>query len=176
MEIGTWNGNNAVKMIEAAKFHHLSNEIEYYGFDLFESFDNFKLKEEHSKMPPSFDVVQAKLKETGARIFLYKGDTHDTLPKIIGKLPAMDFVFIDGGHSLKTIENDWRYVQKIMKQQTIVVFDDYWNVTEAGCKKLISSLNRDEFNIEVLPPKDKFRYKWGILEINLVKVTRKQRL
>src|SRR3989344_4901474 len=36
MEIGTWNGRRAEKMIVAAKQHRAASEIEYYGFDLFE--------------------------------------------------------------------------------------------------------------------------------------------
>jgi len=33
---------------------------------------------------------------------------------VINDLPKMDLVFIYGGHSIETIENDWRYTQKIM--------------------------------------------------------------
>lgn len=36
MEIGTYNGENAMRMIKAAKRFHRSDRIEYYGFDLFE--------------------------------------------------------------------------------------------------------------------------------------------
>jgi hypothetical protein len=42
----------------------------------------------------------------GAKIFLFKGDTREVLPKVVNTLPMMDFIFIDSGHSLETIEND----------------------------------------------------------------------
>jgi len=84
------------------------------------------------------------------------------LPTVIDKLPTMDFVFIDGGHSIKTICNDWHYVQKIMNQHTIVLFDDYWNIEEAGCKTLINNLDRDRFEVQILPPKDKFQKIGGL--------------
>jgi len=39
MEIGTWNGEHALQMIEEAKKNFAPNEVEYYGFDLFELFE-----------------------------------------------------------------------------------------------------------------------------------------
>jgi hypothetical protein len=60
----------------------------------------------------------------GAKIFLFKGDTREVLPKVVNTLPMMDFIFIDGGHSLETMENDWRYAQVVMGLNTFVVFDE----------------------------------------------------
>jgi hypothetical protein len=51
MEIGTYDGEHAKQMIETAKKHFPANEVEYYGFDLFELLDEHKLKEELSKKP-----------------------------------------------------------------------------------------------------------------------------
>ena len=36
MEIGVWNGNQSLQMITAAQKYHSPEEINYYGFDLFE--------------------------------------------------------------------------------------------------------------------------------------------
>jgi hypothetical protein len=173
MEIGTYDGEHAKQMIETAKKHFPANEVEYYGFDLFELLDEHKLKEELSKKPPPYHIVKRKLEETGAKIFLFKGDTREVLPRVVNTLPTMDFIFIDGGHSLKTIESDWRYAQAVMGPNTIVVFDDYWNRFDAGCKALIDALDRANFDVEILPPKDRFLKEDGFLEINLAKVTRK---
>ena len=125
-----------------------------------------------SKIPPALEVVRGKLEKTNAEIHLYKGYTEDTLPKVVNELPKADFVFIDGGHSIETIENDWKYVQEVMDEKTIVIFDDYWNREDAGCKKVIEGIDRTKFEVEILPIQDKFEKEWGILEINFVKVKR----
>ena len=49
-----------------------------------------------------------------------------TLPEVSKNLPQMDFIYIDGGHSLETIKNDWDYTKNLMHKGTIVLFDDYW--------------------------------------------------
>lgn len=174
MEIGTWNGDHAVEMIKSASSNFQPKEIEYYGFDLFEDATNTMLEKEFSKgASPSLSLVNSKLNRTGAKIFLYKGNTKEVLPTVVKGLPEMDFVFIDGGHSIMTIRNDWRNVQKVMGKRTIVIFDDYWNIENAGCKRIIDGLDRRRFKVEILPPKDKFKKEWGILEINLVKVMKR---
>jgi phosphatidylinositol alpha-1,6-mannosyltransferase len=174
MEIGTWNGTHALQMIESAKKNFPANEIEYYGFDLFESLDDKMLLEEFSKLPPPFETVRDKLERTNARVHLYKGNTKEVLPRVINELTEMDFVFIDGGHSIETIENDWKYVQKVMGEKTIVIFDDYWNRNDAGCKKVIESIDKTKFDVKILPIQDRFRQEWGMLKINFVKVSRRR--
>jgi len=173
MEIGTWNGNHALQMIEEAKEYFPAKEIEYYGFDLFELMDGRKYIEEISKRAPALSVVKERLEKTKAKINLYKGDTREILPGVINNLPKMDFVFIDGGHSIETIENDWKYTQQVMDEQTIVIFDDYWNRDGAGCKKVIENIDRAEFDVKILPKQDKFKKEWGILKINFVQVKRR---
>ncbi len=174
MEIGTFNGAHAFEMIEEAKKNFRPQEISYYGFDLFELLNNEINVKEFAKVPPSLQEIQYKLKETGANINLYKGHTKDTLPNVIHGLPEMDFIYIDGGHSLETIENDWEYARKVMGLKTVVIFDDYWNRDDSGCKKLVEEMDRNKFNVEILPIQDRFKKDWGTLKINFVKVTRKK--
>jgi len=173
MEIGVWNGNHAIKMIEEAKKTWKSEDIEYYGFDLFEDLNEKMLKEEFSKKPPLLIEVKEKLKKTGAIINLYKGNTLKTLPEVIHKIPNMDFIFIDGGHSLKTICNDWKYSMQLMHNKTVVIFDDYYNREDIGCKKIVESINKKVFYVKVLEPTEEFKKDWGILHINFVKVVKK---
>ena len=173
MEIGTWNGNHAVAMIEVAKKHWLPGEIEYYGFDLFEDMDEETMEVEIAKKPPSYNEVKEKLEKTGAKIRLYKGNTLNTLPEAVKNLPKMDFVFIDGGHSMETVQNDWAYSKQLMHDKTVVIFDDYWNRGNSGCNKIVDSIDRKEFVVETLQPTDKFKKEWGILRINFVKVVKR---
>ncbi|MCK4245258.1 MAG: class I SAM-dependent methyltransferase [Candidatus Omnitrophica bacterium] len=169
MEIGTWNGEHALQMIRQAKKFH-GRSVEYYGFDLFELLDDKVCSKELSKKPTKLKDVARKLQKTNCKIKLFRGGTKETLPKSVGKLPKMDFIFIDGGHSIGTIENDWEYTQQFMAKHTIVIFDDYWNRENAGCKKVIEKIDRSKFSVEILPIQDKFKGTSGILKINFVKV------
>lgn len=170
MEIGTWTGIHAEGMIEEAKKHYSPSEVEYYGFDLFELLDDKTSVKEFSIPPPSLAEIKKKLEKSGAKINLYRGYTQNTLPAVIDRLPIMDFIYIDGGHSLETIRNDWDYAKTLMDKNTVVVFDDYWNRDDAGCKKIIEEIDKNKFDVEILSTQDKFKKEWGILTINFVKV------
>lgn len=177
MEIGIWNGARSLAMIKIAQKFHSPGEVEYYGFDIFELMNEKVFKKEVSKRPPTMEQVQDKLEASGAKIHLFKGFTEETLPKVVHFLPKMDLVFIDGGHSIETIINDWRWTQQIMDSNTVVIFDDYWSGEwgkrkDAGCQNIIDVLDRTKFEVKVLPVQDKFKKDWGILKINFVQVKR----
>lgn len=139
LEVGTWNGDNAVRMIAVAKRHH--SDITYIGYDLFEEATPESDKEEFNVKPHhTHRDVSAKLENTGAVISLIRGNTNETL-----KDASVDFVFIDGGHSLETIANDY---QKL-KKSDVVVFDDYYtpdengempDISKVGCNRVVEEL------------------------------------
>jgi len=170
MEIGTWTGDRALKMIELARKYHPAGRIEYYGFDLFELMTPDKFAEEFSKWPPTLSEVKEKLEKTGARIFLYKGNTLEILPKLVPTLPKMDFIFIDGGHSLETIANDWKYAGQLMHSKTELVFDDYWpGRTDAGAKVTVDGIDRSQYKVKHLFITDHFKKTdFGELTIKLI--------
>jgi len=172
--IGVWNGKRAVRMIETARAIGIEKPA-YYGFDLFEDLGETGYQDELSKMPPSEKEVTALLEETGAEVHLYRGNTHETLPNAVERVPKMDFVFLDGGHSVETIENDWRYVQEVMDENTVVIFDDYWrNRTDAGCKPIVDAIDRSKYDVEILPEVDSFtNTDFGRLDISFAKVVKK---
>ena len=174
MEIGTWNGERAVRMLKLASRFHPAGEIHYYGFDLFEEMTPEKFDEEISKLPPTRAEVEAKIATTGANIHLHKGDTTLTMPPLMASLPKMDFVFLDGGHSVRTIASDWQCVEQAMHDRTVVIFDDYWegNDTE-GAKAVVDAIDRARYDVEVLAPQDRFKREWGVLKINFARVVRR---
>jgi predicted O-methyltransferase YrrM len=138
LEIGTWNGEHGAGMIRIAQRFH--SDVEYYGFDLWAPADVSEI----SKPAMNRDAVAACLNKTGAKIALYQGNTRETLPRHAGSLPPMDFIFIDGGHSLETIANDWHHCSKLMHRHTVVVLDDYYpDRTDAGAKTLVDALSLD---------------------------------
>ena len=81
-------------MIEAAKI--FNNKIKYYGFDLFEELKPDILKKELSKIPVKKKYIYKNLSKI-ADVKLFKGYTNINLQKLKKKV---DFVFIDGGHSV----------------------------------------------------------------------------
>ncbi len=172
-EIGVWNGKRGVEMIKEAQKH--ASDVSYYGFDLFEDLGNEGYIAELSKMPPTEAEVRTLLESTGARVTLFRGNTLETLPKNAPTLPVMDFIFIDGGHSVETILSDWNSIQNLIGKNTVVLFDDYWrNRTDAGCKVVVDAIDRSQFDVTILPEIDIFNNKdFGRLEISFARVVRK---
>lgn len=149
LEIGTWNGIRALDMLNAAP-----EGAKYYGFDVFEDGDeDLDKKEMNVKKHVSKDDVSITL--NGYDIELYKGLTKDTLPEFYRQHGdhCIDFAFIDGGHSVETIENDWLYVSNLIRPGGVVLFDDYYtemDITDKfGCNEIIKNLD-----YELLPDKD----------------------
>jgi len=60
-----------------------------------------------------------------------------------------------------------------MGTQTVVIFDDYWNREDAGCKRVIEDIDKTKFEVKILPIQDKFKEEWGTLKINFVQVKSK---
>lgn len=155
VEIGVYKGKRSKELIEVAKI--FNNKINYYGFDLFELFNRKIDLKEFSKKPNSEDDIKYKLSKL-ANVTLFKGFTYNTLLTFNKKI---DLIFIDGGHSVKTIANDWHYVKKMMHKDTYVLFDDYYSnnkkiIRKFGCNKIISELP-DIYQSNVLPIKDKIK-------------------
>jgi predicted O-methyltransferase YrrM len=167
MEIGTWRGVRARKMLQqAAKYN---KDVMYFGFDIFDAItEEQRQKELHTKWVATESIAREEINKTGCQYKLIIGDTHDTLPNFNPDVP-IDLVFIDGGHSLETIASDWGNVKRLMHKGTSVIFDDYYENKEGvGCKSLIDSLCTTDFNVTLLEPLQKIH---GVL-IRLVKVTK----
>ena len=180
VEIGVWRADRALEMIQHAMKLGRRN-VEYYGFDLFEDLflklpDAQKEAELSKSLPPlPVDMVYRKLATTGAKIALFEGFTVDTLPPASQQLPPADVIFLDGGHSLETIANDWGYASRLMHDKTVMILDDYFpNRTDAGCRPLVYSLDRREYDVEVVEPTEHFEHTG--LTINVVWVTKAKKL
>lgn len=159
MEIGTWKGKRALSMLRRAPSHV---EVSYFGFDLFEDLTQEKKDEEFcgKAFPPKMmDVYDMLRTGTGknVNVGLFKGDTMKTIPDFDTALSGTDFeymdlIFIDGGHSIETIESDWNNVRRLIGPKTVVIFDDYFLEREdVGAKKTVESL-RDDMMYEVEAP------------------------
>ena len=172
LEIGVYRGIRSYEMISLAS--DLSSSIKYYGFDLFEKISKKKIKLELSKQPLLKKEIELKLNGfKNTKVKLIGGDTQITLKKFIKLKKKIDFIFIDGGHSVKTILSDWKNVKKIMSKKSIVIFDDYYDDTEItknfGCNKVINEIGK-EFNFEILKSTDFIFFNKKKIKNSLVKV------
>jgi hypothetical protein len=145
MEVGVADGENARRMIEVAKENFKPTEIEYFGFDLF---DEPPSKDEFLGNSGGFhmDKIKMKLNQIGGIIKLYKGDTRKVLPRVTKDLPLMDLIFIDGGHSYRTVKNDWEYARHLMHDKTGLFFDD---CNLKGPRKVVDGIPREEFSVKL---------------------------
>lgn len=155
VEVGTWNGVNALSMCSIAlKFN---KEVTYYGFDLFETATaETDEKELNVKAHANYGDVIALFDEfarshPGFHYYLFCGNSNDKLYN--AKLGddsqpwrTADFAFIDGGHAVETIASDYG----ALKQCRTIVFDDLYmpdekgnciNIEKYGCNKVVMGLN-----------------------------------
>jgi predicted O-methyltransferase YrrM len=136
MEVGVYNGDNALSMVNAAIKNSLAQEVEYYGFDFFHNY--------------STDRIGRKLGDTGCKYYLYEGNTLDTVPEAAKTLLPMDMIFIDGGKSFMEAWSDWKGSSKLMHERTGVFVH---NVGFSGVGRMVESIPRDRFKVELFYPR-----------------------
>lgn len=146
VEIGVWRGDRAVRFLSEGKSLRC-----YIGFDLFEEMTDEKYVQESMGLcsPNERQQVMQRLLPVAylnsCKIDLVAGLTEYTLRRFVnegGK--SFDFIYIDGGHSLETVANDWKFAEKMMSRNGLVVFDDYYlNDDTRGVKKLVDDLTKN---------------------------------
>ena len=143
-EIGTQAGMSAYHMLS------LSPRSKYYGFDLFEDATVETDKEEMNTKPHrTREWVLERL--TGFDATLIKGNTRETL-KVFNE--PIDFVWLDGGHSVETIRSDWENIKRCLTPDAWVFFDDYFTGVEIDTKKFGCNEVVKDLRHELLPSKD----------------------
>ena len=132
MEIGVYDGENAVTMVEAAIQNVPPQEVEYYGFDFFSHY--------------SPGEIGRKLEKTGCIFRLFEGNTLNTLPEAVKALSEMDLIFIDGGKSLAVAESDWRNSRILMHDGTGVFVHNagFW-----GVRRMVENISREDYRVQI---------------------------
>ncbi len=149
VEIGTWNGIRAKEMFLA------NPNMTYYGFDLFETASpDTDAHEKNVKAHFSKEQVEARLGIHNAT--LIRGNTNETFTLWADEHPeSVDLVYIDGGHSVETIQSDYMNALKVIKPGGKIVFDDYYedmpDIDLYGANRVLEQSGRD---YHVLPMKD----------------------
>lgn len=155
IEIGVWRGERSMQFIlEGMALRR------YIGFDLFEDMTDEKHNAESmgNCIPHSKTAILKKLEPLAEKrqcaLQLIAGPTETTLPPFAEvNAHQFDFIYIDGGHSLETVENDWAGAQQLLAPGGVAVFDDYYtNDDSRGAKPLIDRLLHDDrYRIRFFP-------------------------
>jgi predicted O-methyltransferase YrrM len=132
MEIGIYDGENALNMVEAAVQNFSPQEVEYYGFDFFSYYSSSK--------------IGRKLEKTSCKFRLFEGNTLDTLPEAVNVLPEMDLIFIDGGKSFSVAVSDWENCKLLMHDETGVFVH---NADFSGVRRMIENIPRDKYHVKI---------------------------
>ena len=157
LEIGVFHGVTARNVCELLYQIH-GNSFQYIGLDLFEVNNENKseiipntefsnpLKKIYFKYikkqdPYSISAVRDLLKKFKNNINLIKGNSNIILKKI--DMSKIDFVFLDGGHNCETVLNDLKCCNEVVKNNGIIICDDYDLSFAPGVKKAV-----DEFVLE----------------------------
>lgn len=144
VEVGTWNGLRAIMMATEALKHQ--DTVHYIGFDLFEDATPETDEAEFNvKKPAKLADVRGRLKEfadkhEGFSFKLVKGNTREKLKASRAPLRGqeIDLAFIDGGHSVETVQHDY---DELAKKAKVIVCDDHYaegvDTERFGCNKVI---------------------------------------
>ena len=163
LEIGVFTGVTARNVCELLYLIN-NKDFFYLGIDLFEDFHeaisnevvpeflvkkqnfsnplkslvyNFLLKEKLN----SLGSVSKFLKKFQNNIELKKGNSLNILPKT--DLKIFDMIFVDGGHSYETVKFELDIILNSIKDNCLVVCDDYSLQEATGVKKAIDECVRE---------------------------------
>ena len=139
LEIGVFHGVTARNICELLYTIH-KDDFKYIGLDLFEESDenksevipnsvftnplkNFYFKYIQKQNPYSKEAVEDLLKKFKDNVTLIKGNSNLILKKV--DMSKIDYVFLDGGHTYKTVKNDLECCLDVINANGIVMCDDY---------------------------------------------------
>lgn len=121
LEIGVCRGNTAKLILQNSK----NKQIEYHGIDLFEDATPDLRRFERSLVADSMSAVLKKLRKYSHNVFLYKGLSTTVFPNLRDAGLTFNCIWIDGGHSFKTVKADFENYSQLLKPNGIIFFDDY---------------------------------------------------
>ena len=166
LEVGVFQGVTSRNVCEKLYEIHKENFL-FYGIDVFEdtdtNFDKHEKTTKHNRLSNPlkhliFNIILKKnlfsiesiydfLKKFKNNVHLYKGFSDTELLKV--DMSKVDMVFLDGGHSYKTVKNDLSLILKGIRKDKIIICDDYDQLTY-GVKKAVDELTNHVSEIKEL--------------------------
>ena len=156
LEVGVFQGVTSKNVCEKMYEIHKEDFL-FYGIDVFEdtdtNFDSHEMTTKHNRLSNPFkhlifniilkknlysiESIYSFLKKFKKNVYLCKGFSDTELLKI--DMSKIDMIFLDGGHSYKTVKNDLSLILKGIKKNKIIICDDYDQV-DYGVKKAVDEL------------------------------------
>ena len=166
LEVGVFQGVTSRNVCEKLNQINKGN-FSFHGIDIFEDtnadVDNLEMTTKHNKISNPlkhfiFNIVLRKnlfsknsiynfLKKFKNNVYLNKGFSEVELPKI--EMSKIDMIFLDGGHSYRTVRNDLTIILKNIKKNKIIICDDY-NQINYGVKKAVDEISKDVSDVKIL--------------------------
>ena len=179
LEIGVYRGVRSREFVKACLAKLPASEVNFYGIDLFELYKesdpDFINKEFAQYKPPlSREEIRAVLGQLlpQSNTHLFAGRSDHVFARHLHTMPQMDFIFIDGGHSLDTIQSDFECCSKLISPTGAIFLDDYWLSRDAGSRVLFESLSLHLWDKWLFPIPDFYKDTVGF--IWLARVRRRQ--
>ena len=165
LEVGVFHGVTARNVCELLYQIH-GNSFQYIGLDLFEVNNENKseiipntefsnpLKKIYFKYikkqdPYSISAVRDLLKKFKNNVNLIKGNSNIILKEI--DMSKIDFVFLDGGHNYETVLNDLKCCNEVVKNNGIILCDDYDLSFAPGVKKAVDEfVQENNFDCQII--------------------------
>ena len=173
VEIGVYRCERSRAMIKQALKHNKSEDIYFYGFDLFEYMTKELSSKEvsRSSFPYSSNHAKALLEKEFPKvnIKMFAGDSKDTLANVH---IAFDVAFIDGGHSYETTKSDWLNIRRMMKPESIVLIDDYSEIPGVFTTQVVDEIDETNYDITLSMDMDMSTPAYGFTKINIAKIKR----
>ena len=99
--------------------------------------------------PYSLIAVTSLLKKFKDNIHLIQGNSNSLLQKI--DMSKIDYVFLDGGHSYKTVKSDLELSRPVIINNGTILCDDYDLHFAPGVKQAIDDfVNNNNFKFEFI--------------------------
>jgi len=174
VEVGVYRCERSKEMIKRALKHSRAEDISFFGFDLFEFMTpELSAKEvSRSSLPMSSkDALEYLTKQfPGVRINIIAGDSKKTLSE---KNIPFDVAFVDGGHSYETTLSDWENISRMMKEDSVVCFDDYSEIPGVFTTQVVEEIDKSIYSVEISEVFDMSTPAYGSVKLHIAKVRKK---
>ena len=166
LEIGVFHGVTSRNVCDLLESIH-GKDFSYTGIDLFLNEEEISKEEFVPKTkfsnpfktifynfiirsdPYSVKSVKKLLKKHKTNTNIIKGNSNKILKEI--SLDKFDYVFLDGGHKYETVLSDLKSLTTVIKNNGIILCDDYDLSYAPGVKKAIDEyVLLNNFNLKIL--------------------------
>jgi hypothetical protein len=76
------------------------------------------------------------------------GKKNSEILKEVAPEKGYDLIFIDGDHSYEGVKRDWKHALEVSHRNTLVVFDNIWDIRLHGVRLFFDSLETEKWDFD----------------------------